>query len=162
MDCIIKSDVNLQQSIMQVVKVWARCRSKDPTRKVGAAVYYNKTGGLFLGYNGFPRGIDDLSSTWNARVATTREDITKHDLMVHAEINAVRKALSAGCDLSQCDLYCTHHPCSNCMRDAVAINGVRMVYFGDESIPARYNKRSRYIAQFIADKCGITLTRITL
>ena len=56
--------------------------SKDPNTQVGAVVVGSKGQILSQGYNGFPRGISDLSKRLNDRD-------TKLSLIVHAEMNAI-------------------------------------------------------------------------
>lgn len=62
--------------------------SKDPNKKVGAVV----TDDLYvrgLGYNGFPKGLDDQESL-------LQDKELKLQLMVHAEINAILAAQRQG------------------------------------------------------------------
>jgi dCMP deaminase len=56
--------------------------SKDPSTKVGAVIVDSKRRVLGIGYNGFPRGVnDDTVRYYNKE--------TKHALVVHAEANAI-------------------------------------------------------------------------
>lgn len=55
--------------------------SKDPSTQTGAVITDQQNRVISLGYNGFPRGIDD-----NYRL-NDRE--TKYSLVVHAEMNAI-------------------------------------------------------------------------
>jgi hypothetical protein len=48
------------RSLLEVADAWAQSRSKGKT-KVGAVVYHEASGQMFLGYNGFPAGVPDLS-----------------------------------------------------------------------------------------------------
>jgi dCMP deaminase len=58
--------------------------SKDPSTKVGAVlVQGNQVVGL--GYNGFPRGVDDTEERYKNREL-------KYKLVVHAEVNAILMA----------------------------------------------------------------------
>jgi len=77
--------------------------SKDPSTQVGAVVVRDRKV-LGLGYNGFPRGIEDLP-----RLLADREE--KYRRVVHAEINAI---LTAGY-VEDAEMYlwpCL--PCSQC------------------------------------------------
>lgn len=118
---VYHSAVPLADAIFAVCQTWAQARSKDPKTKVGAAVFDPRTGGLFLGYNGFPAGIPDYKDRWDGP--------HKYEWVVHAEANAIRKALMALHDLSDCTLYCTHEPCLACVRDWILPSGVRTVVF---------------------------------
>lgn len=122
-----KSAKSIDASILELCASWANNRSKDPNTKVGAAVYDPVTGGVFLGYNGFPRGIVDLNSRWQNR---DKADINgKQGFVAHAEKNALRKAAMAiGENVARCVLYCTHKPCGSCMLDIVS-HGIKRVVF---------------------------------
>lgn len=120
-----RSAMDQVPAVMRVAETWANLRSKAGT-KVGAAVYDRRTGEMFLGYNGFPPGFPDLDSIWNG----THPVLSKHDLIVHAEANAVMKAIAAkGRDLSGCTLVCTLMPCSRCMRSYVLATGIKTVVY---------------------------------
>lgn len=76
--------------------------SRDPGTKVGAVVVRPDRTIASVGYNGFPRGVDDTYTTRHDKLLRT----------VHAETNAI---LSASERLTGCTIYvfplC---PCSNC------------------------------------------------
>lgn len=79
--------------------------SKDPSTKVGAVIVRPNRTIASVGYNGFPRGVDDTPDRLNDRPI-------KYAMTVHAEANAI---LSADSSVSGCTLYVTPlHPCSNC------------------------------------------------
>lgn len=60
--------------------------SKDPSTKVGAVLVDPRTSLVVgLGYNGFPRGVEDTQERYDNR------DL-KYKLVVHAEVNAVLMA----------------------------------------------------------------------
>lgn len=86
--------------LARLVSTW----SKDPSTKVGAALMDEHHRVLGVGYNGFPRGVED---DWRLR---TRE--VKYSLIVHAEVNAI---LNSG-DPKGATLYCTHFPCNECAK----------------------------------------------
>lgn len=78
--------------------------SKDPSTKVGAAIFDDKRRLISVGYNGFARGVDDSE----ARLAD-RE--TKIRMILHAERNAMAFATSS---LDGATLFCTHPCCTQC------------------------------------------------
>lgn len=111
----------LYESIMKVVQLWATSRSKDPNTKVGAGIYDPTTGALFLGYNGFASGIEDTATRWQRP--------TKYEYVIHAEENAIFKALAAiGHRMNECTLFLTHKPCHRCMSRIVQ-TGIKTVYY---------------------------------
>jgi dCMP deaminase len=113
---------------MHTIKNWAEYRSKDPNTKVGACVYDVETGGMFLGYNGFNKGMADLKSVWDNRDHTQAKN--KYAFVVHAETNAIRKAQMALGLLDCCTLYVTHFPCHNCMKDTIVPSGIKNIVYG--------------------------------
>jgi len=99
--------------------------SKDPSTKVGAVIVRPDRTIASVGYNGFPRGVEDTY--------TTRED--KLLRTVHAEANAI---LAAREPLHGYSLYVTPlHPCANCAALIIQA-GIKFVYYKveTESSPA--------------------------
>jgi dCMP deaminase len=79
--------------------------SKDPSTKVGAVIIRPDRTIASVGYNGFPRGVDDSPEIYEDRP-------TKYMRIVHAEANAI---LSAREPLHGYTLYVTPlHPCATC------------------------------------------------
>jgi len=79
--------------------------SKDPSTKVGAVIVRPDRTIASVGYNGFPRGVDDSPEIYADRPK-------KYLRVVHAEANAI---LSAGEPLHGYTLYVTPlHPCATC------------------------------------------------
>lgn len=111
------SRADIDTTCLATAFLFGQLRSKDPNTKVGACVYDPNTGGLFLGYNGFPAGIPDLKSWWDNR--DSADPGCKYNRVVHAEANAVRKAMVAIGNLRDCTLYVTHYPCHRCMKDFI-------------------------------------------
>jgi dCMP deaminase len=117
-----KSAYDVHVAIMRLIRQWADDRSKDPVTKVGACVYDVYTGGMFLGYNGFARGIADTEERWQRP--------TKYDYVIHAEENALLKAVAAlgYLGIGRCTMYCTHKPCFTCMSKIIQ-SGICTVYY---------------------------------
>ena len=79
--------------------------SKDPSTKVGAVIIRPDRTIASVGYNGFPRGVDDSPEIYEDRP-------TKYMRIVHGEANAI---LSAREPLHGYTLYVTPlHPCATC------------------------------------------------
>jgi len=99
----------------------ASLKSKDSSTQVGAVIIDNKTRKIVSsGYNGFPRHIDDNE------IPQTRPE--KYFYVVHAELNAI---LHAQRELSDCSLYATVFPCSECMKAIIQSGIKRVVYLAD-------------------------------
>ena len=84
--------------LARVVSTW----SKDPGLKVGAVIVNRRRKIVSVGYNGFPRKIQD-----NYNIS--RE--SKLDLTIHAEMNAI---LNATQSIEDCTIYV--HPIPPCHR----------------------------------------------
>ena len=70
--------------------------SKDPSTKVGAVIADPETKIVVgMGYNGFPRFVDDTEERYNDRP-------TKYKFVVHAELNAI---LNSNKSVRGCEIY---------------------------------------------------------
>ncbi len=79
--------------------------SKDPSTQVGAVIVDDKKRIISVGYNGFPRGVED-----SEKRLVDREQ--KYDIIVHAEMNALAFARGS---VEGCTLYTwPFQPCSTC------------------------------------------------
>lgn len=88
-------------SLARCVASWSR----DPSTIVGAVIVRPNRTVASLGYNGFPRGVDDTAERLQDRS-------TKLAMTVHAETNAI---LTAREPLDGFKLYVwPFHPCSAC------------------------------------------------
>lgn len=100
-------------NVASLISTW----SKDPSTKVGVVIVKdNKI--LGTGYNGFPRGIEDLDDRYNDRP-------TKYKYVVHAEVNAV---LNSVADVTGADLYLwpAATPCTECAKVMIQV-GIKQV-----------------------------------
>jgi len=87
--------------LAQHVSAW----SKDPSTQVGAVIVDDQRRIISTGYNGFPRGVADLSDRYNDRSI-------KYEMIVHGEVNAI---LFANQSLRNTTLYTwPFMPCSRC------------------------------------------------
>lgn len=80
--------------------------SKDPSTKVGAVIVAPNKSVVSLGYNGFPRTMEDRPEWYADRTE-------KYSRIIHAEINALLQARQsvAGCTLYTWPLLC----CDRCV-----------------------------------------------
>jgi dCMP deaminase len=94
--------------LAQLVASW----SKDPRTKVGAVLVDSAHGAplvIGLGYNGFPRGVNDDPERYEDREL-------KYKLIVHAELNAIHNCKH---DTRGAALYTTMFPCSSCAKSII-------------------------------------------
>jgi dCMP deaminase len=78
--------------------------SKDPSTQVGCVIVNSDRIVLGIGYNGFPRGVEDTDERLNHRE-------TKYLMVQHAETNAIQNSNGS---LRGATAYVTHKPCANC------------------------------------------------
>jgi dCMP deaminase len=105
--------------------------SKDPNTQVGSCIVSNKNQILGTGYNGPPRRMNDCDVIWDRPSKSNPDAISKYDLIVHSEVNAIDSCFSA--DLSDSTLYVTALPCPKCMLEIVREEISRVVYFDYQS-----------------------------
>lgn len=102
--------------------------SKDRSRKVGAVIVGSRNELLSIGWNGFPRGVDD-------DVECRHDRPEKYAWTVHAETNAIFNAASQGVKLAGSTIYVggdVTWPCAGCA-GAIVQSGITCVvanYFG--------------------------------
>jgi len=104
--------------LADVIRKW----SKDPSRQIGAiAVRDRKI--LATGYNGFPKGIEDLKVRYD-----DREE--KYKLVIHAEMNCIYNAAENGISLKGSTMYVYGLPvCGHCALGLIQAGVVRVVAF---------------------------------
>lgn len=84
--------------------------SKDPSRGVGSVIVSPDRQIVATGFNGLPRGVEDLPERLERPV--------KYDLIVHAEMNAIIQCARNGVSPIGCSIYSSFFPCVSC---AIAI-----------------------------------------
>lgn len=90
--------------------------SKDPSTQVGAVIVDSERRVVSVGYNGFPRGVDDTDTRLNNKQV-------KLQMVKHAEENAIFNSVQRPND---CILYVTHHPCASCAGSIIQ-SGIKYV-----------------------------------
>jgi len=90
--------------------------SKDKSRKVGAVIVGPSNEIRAIGYNGFPRGIND--DVFSRHCSKSGE---KYKWTEHAERNAIYSAAKVGTPLSDCRIYIPWFPCMDCARAIVQV-----------------------------------------
>jgi len=99
--------------LVATVATW----SKDPSTRVGAAVVDAKNRVVSLGFNGFPRAVNDDPQVMRDRDEKLRRTI-------HAEENAL---LFATRPVEGCTIYVTHPPCGRCAAKLIQAGIARVV-----------------------------------
>lgn len=95
-------------------------RSRDPNTKVSAIIVAPDGRKQSCGYNGFVAGAHETAELWQNR----DEKIAR---VLHAEMNAL---LNCPFDCVGTTLYCTLHPCSECLKAIIQAGVKRIVHYG--------------------------------
>lgn len=105
---------------LKLTQMQADIFSKDPHTKVGAMfIAPHSFQILSMGFNGFPRGIDDKSpERW--------ERPHKYDYVVHAEQNGICNACRHGTPLENSIAFVTMFPCKECAKALIQV-GVKKI-----------------------------------
>lgn len=85
-------------------------RSKDPSTKCGAVIFREDKSVCSVGYNGFPRAMEDKDEWYADRTE-------KYDRVIHAEMNAL---LAANESLKGMTLYVSGPTCKDCAKHVIA------------------------------------------
>lgn len=83
--------------------------SYDPSTKVGAVIASDDYRILSIGFNGFPRGVEDDPKRYNNKEI-------KHKLVCHAERNALD---NAHFDVTGATIYSTLFTCNECAKSII-------------------------------------------
>jgi dCMP deaminase len=94
--------------LAQFVATW----SKDRSRQVGCVIVAPDNSIRSIGFNGFPRGLDDGHEIRHERPA-------KYFWTEHAERNAIYSAARNGVPIVGCRMYLPWFPCVDCARALV-------------------------------------------
>ncbi len=86
--------------------------SSDRSRKVGAVIVDDRQVVISLGWNDFPRKIDNT-------LEERHERPEKYLWTEHAERNAFYNAAAAGASTVGCTMYQTLYPCAHCARGVI-------------------------------------------
>lgn len=121
--------------------------SKDPSTQVGAVIVDVKRRVLAVGYNGFPRGVEDDRAVLGDRDR-------KLNLMVHAEMNAILNS-GAFSRLEGSTLYSTLYPCNECAKAIVQAGVYRVVTYRPDT--PRW-KESHQVANEIFAQARVAVT----
>lgn len=113
--------ISWDECFMRIAHVIAE-RSKDPSSQVGSVIADQNNVVVGLGYNGFPRGIDNGKFPWEREGKFLD---TKYAYVCHAEENAV---YNSNIPVKGCKVYATMFPCNECAKMLVQ-NGVAEIIY---------------------------------
>tara|TARA_R110002126_G_scaffold153615_2_gene300712 strand:- start:4 stop:468 length:465 start_codon:yes stop_codon:yes gene_type:complete len=125
--------------------------SKDPSKKVGAAIFRPDGTLVSKGWNGFPRGCDDDPEIYNDKPRKLLR-------VVHAEANAI---VAASAPLHGCTLFVSPlQPCATCT-GLIIQSGITRVVTDQISTSASWES-SFAEARAMFDEAGVVLSFMTL
>jgi dCMP deaminase len=102
--------------LAELVASW----SKDRSRKTSAVIVDSRNVLLSIGWNGFPRGVDD-------GVECRHERPAKYQWTEHAERNAIYNAAAKGISTVGCRMYLPWYPCADCARAVIQAGIVELI-----------------------------------
>ena len=132
-------------SIAEMVSTRSTCLR----RKVGAVLVKDKRI-ISTGYNGPPSGLKHPDEVGCLREQLGVPSGQRHELCrgLHAEQNAIIQAALHGVSTKGSVLYCTHCPCSLCVKMLINAGVVKVIY--REGYPD-------WLAKKIAEEAGLPL-----
>jgi len=118
-------------------------RSKDPYTQAGAVVVMPNNVVVGVGYNGFPRGIDNNALPWDKE---GKLEDTKYAYICHAEENAIYNANNT---TQNCKIYCTLFPCNECVKTIIQTGIREVVYESDKYAETSMVKASKRMLKLL-------------
>lgn len=127
--------------------------SKDPSTKVGAVIVGEDRQILSIGYNGFPRGIEDSEYRLNDRP-------TKYKIVVHAEMNAILNAARSNIPIKGSTLYVIADsqgrtwggpPCTRCTVEVIQAGIAHIVVPSPTGVPESWTTDLDYAKSLLME-----------
>ena len=117
--------------------------SKDPKRGVGAVIVNDRNTQVAGGWNGLPRGVDDLPERYEPEV--------KKMWCEHAERNAIYGAASEGIATRGTTMFSIYFPCSDCARGIIQSGIAHLVTIEPDWLYAPRQEDWAVSAQMLAE-----------
>ena len=129
--------------LAETVSSW----SKDPSRKIGSVIVDSKRRVLSVGYNGFPRGVED-------QIARYEDRETKLKFVCHAERNALDNSPGS---VEGATLYATLFPCNECVKSIIQRGITKVVTFNPD--PSKNSLFFLPVSRTMLSESGIKLVQ---
>lgn len=133
--------------------------SKDRSTKLGAAILGPGFEVRAIGYNGFPRGVDDSKEDRHLRPA-------KYKYTEHAERNAIYNAARVGTPLQGCRILLDSPigSCCDCARAIINVGITQIVIFrrtdSDQARQQRWEEHDPIVLEMF-EEAGVDIVYIT-
>lgn len=138
----------------QLARFQADLFSKDPNTKVGCLFLAPESlQVLSMGFNGFPRGIDET-------VAIRWQRPTKYAYIVHAEENGICNACRRGTPLEGAIAVVTKYPCSACAKSLIQVGISTLITAAPDLQHPKWGEEARFSVEMFAE-AGIKLIYVT-
>lgn len=119
---------------MQIAQI-VKTRSTCIRRQVGAVLVNDNKQIISTGYNGVPRGVKHCTVETCTKLYEKSGEKNEICPAVHAELNAILQAASAGISPEGTTLYSTTRPCSSCTMSIINVGIKRVVFVEDYTDP---------------------------
>lgn len=123
--------------------------SEDPSTQMSACIASCDGRLLALGHNRAPYGFFDMP--WDKDKKD--ELLTKYPYVVHAERDAISKAIKNGSNITGSTIYILNYPCNQCAIEIVNFGITEVVYVNDSYSNANFTKAARIILERAGVKC---------
>jgi dCMP deaminase len=117
--------ISWDECFMRMAEIIAE-RSKDPSTQAGAVIVSTDNVVVGMGYNGFPRGIDNNKFPWDREGDFLN---VKYTYVCHSEENAIFNSADSTKD---CKIYCTLFPCNECAKSIIQKRIVEVIFKSDK------------------------------
>jgi len=118
--------------------------SKDRSTGVGAVIVNGRNVLVAIGWNGFPRKINDDVDARHQRPA-------KYLWTAHAEENAIVNAASKGIATEECRMYINWYPCAPCARMIIQSGIVELIGNEPDWDHHRFGEDFRVVREMLAE-----------
>lgn len=123
--------------------------SKDKSRQVGCVVVGPDNSIRAIGFNGFPRGLNDELDERHHRPA-------KYLWTEHAERNAIYSAARSGVSLAGSKMYLPWFPCADCARAIVQAGIVELIAIPPDMADPQWG-RGFAVSLELLNEAGVTI-----
>lgn len=124
--------------------------SKDRSRQCGAVIIDDRMVVVSIGWNGFPRGINDLVDARHQRPA-------KYLWTEHAERNAIYNAAANGHKTAGCTMVLPWYPCAECARAIIQAGITQILCVEPDWSDATYREQFGVVREML-EEVGMTIT----
>lgn len=120
--------------------------SKERGRRVGAVIVGPDKEVRSTGYNGFPRGVNDLVEQRHDRASGQ-----KYFWSSHAERNAVYNAARVGIPLVGCSIYVPWFPCGDCAKAIIQTGMRELIAYQPDFADPKWGRDFRLVAEMLGE-----------